>query len=61
VAVNQAIAALAMSGVLRPLTLARRNRAWEARELFDLVDDVERELATPNEDGPSAPSPRRRG
>ncbi len=60
-AVNQAIAALAMSGVLRPLTLARRNRAWEARELFDLVDDVERELATPNEDGPSAPSPRRRG
>ena len=60
-AVNQAIAALAMSGVLRPLTLARRNRAWEARELFDLVDDVERELATPNEDGPSAPYPRRRG
>jgi hypothetical protein len=26
---------------------ARRNRAWEARELFDLVDDVEGELAEP--------------
>jgi Fic family protein len=46
-AVNQAIAALAGCGVLRPLTLARRNRAWEARELFDLVDEVERELAAP--------------
>jgi len=46
-AVNQAIAALASCGVLRPLTLARRNRAWEARELFDLVDEVERELTVP--------------
>lgn len=46
-AVNQALAALAGCGVLRPLTLARRNRAWEARELFDLVDEVERDLAIP--------------
>ena len=60
-AVNEAIAVLAENGVLRPLSLAGRNRAWEARELFDLVDGVERELATPNEDGPSASSPRRRG
>jgi Fic family protein len=41
-AVNEALAVLAGCGVLRPLTLARRNRAWEARELFDLVDGVER-------------------
>ena len=47
-AVNQAIGALAGCGVLQPLTLARRNRAWEARELFDLVDEVERELAVPD-------------
>ena len=46
-AVNQAIAALAGCGVLWPLTLARRNRAWEARELFDLIDEVERDLAAP--------------
>ena len=59
-AVNAAIAALAESGVLRPLTLAKRNRAWEARELFDLVDDVERELATPDGEGLSRPSPRPR-
>jgi hypothetical protein len=45
---------------LWPLKLAGRNRAWEARELFDLADDVERELATPDEGGPSTPSPRRR-
>jgi len=47
-AVNQAIAVLTGSGVLRPLTLARRNRAWEARELFDLMDDVEGTLALPD-------------
>jgi hypothetical protein len=59
-AVNEAIAVLAGSGVLRPLTLARRNRAWEARELFEPVDDAERELATPDDDESSRPSPRRR-
>jgi len=60
-AVNEAIGALAERGVLHPITLAKRNRAWEARELFDLIDDVERELATPSEvDEPSCPSPRRR-
>jgi hypothetical protein len=46
--VNEAIAVLAGSGVLRPLKLARRDRAWEARELFDLVDEVEGELAEPD-------------
>jgi Fic family protein len=60
-AANEAIAALAESGVLHPITLARRNRAWEARELFDLINDVERELATPPEtDEPSRPSTGRR-
>ena len=39
--------ALARAEVLSPTTLARRNRAWEARELFELVNATERELATP--------------
>lgn len=49
-AVNEAIAVLANKGVLHAITLAKRNRAWEARELFDLINDVERELATPSAD-----------
>ncbi len=60
-AVNEAIRSLAGHGVLRPVTLSRRNRAWEAEELFRLVDDVERELATPpGSREPRRPAPRRR-
>jgi Fic family protein len=60
-AVNEAIAVLAEKGVLHAITLAKRNRAWEARDLFDLINDVERELATPTDsDEPSRPSPRRK-
>ncbi|MBI5488202.1 MAG: Fic family protein [Deltaproteobacteria bacterium] len=62
-AVNEAVRALADAGILRPVTLARRNRAWEAPELFDLIDDVERELATPDDPGaahrPAPSTPRR--
>ncbi len=58
-AINEAIAALAERGVLHPITLAKRNRAWEARELFELINDIERELATPADDAKrSRPSPR---
>ena len=46
-ATNEAIATLARAAVLSPTTLARRNRAWEARELFELVNATERELAIP--------------
>ena len=46
-AVNEAIAVLAERGVLRPITLAKRNRAWEAREVFELIDGVEQDLAMP--------------
>lgn len=60
-AVNEAIGFLAERGILRATTLARRNRAWEARELFELIDDVERELAVPlDESRPSRASPRRK-
>jgi Fic family protein len=60
-AVNEAISVLADKGVLHALTLAKRNRAWEARDLFDLINYFERELATPTDDDePSRPSPRRK-
>jgi hypothetical protein len=60
-AVNEAIAVLAEKGVLHPITLAKRNRPWEARDLFDLINDVERELATPTDtEAPTRPSPRPR-
>src|SRR5512138_3913888 len=59
--VNEAIARLAEKGVLHAITLAKRNRAWEARDLFDLINDVERELATPlDTEEPSRPGPRQR-
>lgn len=59
-AVNEAIAVLAEKRVLHAITLAKRNRAWEARDVFDLINDFERELATPTgDDEPSRPSPRR--
>jgi Fic family protein len=48
-ATNEAIAQLVKSGVLHLTTLARRNRAWETRELFELVNAVERDLAIPAE------------
>ncbi len=60
-AVNEAIGALANKGVLHAVTLAKRNRAWEARELFDLINDVERDLVTPTDnDEPSPPVPHQR-
>jgi Fic family protein len=60
-AVNEAIAVLAAKGVLQPITLAKRNRAWEARDLFDLINDIERELATPSaDDEQPRPAPSRR-
>ena len=58
-AANEAIGLLSENGVLRPITLAKRNRAWEAPELFDLINNLERELATPEgEDDPARPVPR---
>lgn len=39
--VNQAVGILAEAGVLIPLTESRRNRAWEARGLLDLLGEFE--------------------
>jgi Fic family protein len=42
-AINGAIPELVAAGVLRPLSQSRRNRAWEASELLDLIVDLEEE------------------
>jgi hypothetical protein len=34
------------NGVLRPFGNRRRNRQWEAREVFDLLAHFERQVAT---------------
>lgn len=44
-AVNGAIADLVNAGVLSPLSDSKRNRAWEASELLDLIVDVESGVA----------------
>jgi len=46
-ATNEAIARLNEAGVLTQVTVGRRNRAFEARELIDAFTDLERQLASP--------------
>ena len=45
---NQALARLGEAGVIRPLTVARRNRAFEARAVIDAFSDLERQMASPS-------------
>jgi len=63
-AVNEAIGRLAEAGVLRQITVGRRNRAFEAGDLIEAFTDLERRLASPGGDTRSAPPtravPRRR-
>jgi len=58
---REAVLRLEAVGVLRPASIGRkRNRAWEAPELLDLLDEFEFEAMTPTRDGePRRPSPRR--
>jgi Fic family protein len=51
-AARQAILRLEGAGVLRQVTLGKRNRAWETVGLFDLLDRFERDL------GPAERTPR---
>ncbi len=48
-AANEALAALERAGILKQVSVAKRNRAWEAPEVFDVLNAFERELATPTE------------
>ncbi len=58
-ATNEAIARLSAAEVLTQVTLGRRNRAFEARELIDAFTDLERQLASPRGDTRVAPPSRR--
>ena len=62
--VNQAVARLEEADVLTQVTVGRRNRAFEARDIIDAFADLERQLASPTGDTeisrPSRPVPGRR-
>lgn len=58
-ATNEAIARLSAAEVLTQITVGRRNRAFEARELIDAFIDLERQLASPRGDTRVAPPSRR--
>jgi Fic family protein len=54
-----ALQRLESAGVLHQITVGRRNRAYEAVGLFDVVNRFERELATPaGQSTPARPVPR---
>ncbi|MBI5310904.1 MAG: Fic family protein, partial [Actinobacteria bacterium] len=58
-AASRSLNELERAGVLKQITVGRRNRAWEAVGLLELADEFERSLATPEVgDGkPSRPAP----
>lgn len=58
-AVNDAVARMVDAGILIQVTVGRRNRAFEARELIDAFTDLERQLASPNGDTRLSPPSRR--
>lgn len=55
VAVNEAIGRLEDAGVIRKITLGRRNRAFEAVGLFEAFTGFERVLASPDADTYTSP------
>jgi Fic family protein len=55
---NLAIDALVRVGVLHQLTVGRRNRAFEARQIVDAFTSLERRLASPSGDTASSPPTR---
>jgi Fic family protein len=61
---NDAIQRLVEVGILRQITIGRRNRAFEAPEIIEAFTDLERQLASPGADTRTSPPsrlvPRRR-
>lgn len=53
--VNAAVARLVEARILAQVTVGRRNRAFEAREVIDAFADLERQLASPAGDTLAAP------
>jgi Fic family protein len=62
--VNDAVKRLEAAGILKQVTVGRRNRAFEARDVIDAFTDLERQLASPEGDtkvsAPARPMPTRR-
>ncbi len=59
VAANEAIARLLDAGAIRQVSMGRRNRAFEAREIVAAFTDLERRLASPVGDTNLAPPARK--
>lgn len=55
---NQAVAGLVKDGILRQVTLGRRDRAFEAPDVIDAFTDLERQLASPVGDTRISAAPR---
>jgi Fic family protein len=58
IAANEAIARLLDAGAIRQVSMGRRNRAFEAREIVSAFTDLERRLASPDGDTSIAPPAR---
>lgn len=56
---NQAVGRLVDAGVLRQVTVGRRNRAFEAPEAIEAFTLLERQLASPDSDTLTSPPTRR--
>ncbi len=58
-AAENAIRALEGAGILKRLSAKKWGRLWEAQDVFRLLDEFERELATPDgSEKPARPAPR---
>jgi Fic family protein len=55
---NEAIQRLVQAGILRQITIGRRNRAYEAPEIIEAFTDLERHLASPASDTITSPPAR---
>jgi hypothetical protein len=47
---NEAVARLADAGILSQVTVGRRNRAFEAKDVINAFTDLERQLSSPGGD-----------
>ena len=57
-AARLAMLQLEQAGVVKRVNVGKRNRAWEAVGLFELLNAFERELGSPGGAKPSRPVPR---
>ncbi len=57
-AVNNAMDELLLAGVVRKVTVGKRNRAFESTEVIEAFTDLERQLASPAADTRAAPPTR---